>query len=92
MNNLVFHTEVCFSGRVQGVGFRYCAWQVAREFEVSGYVANLSDGRVLIEAEGVETEVTGFKDEVENRLQPFIRKVEAKTQRRPPRFAGFTIK
>ncbi len=92
MEDLVFHAEVYYTGRVQGVGFRYCTYQVAREFEVSGYIVNLSDGRVLFEAEGTESEVTGFKDEVENRLTPFIRKVEAKTQRRPSRFSGFTIK
>ena len=50
--NEVHHETVWFSGRVQGVGFRFTALQVAREFEVAGYVENLYDGRVCIEAEG----------------------------------------
>ncbi len=92
MEESVFHTEIFYSGRVQGVGFRYCTYQAAREFEVSGYVTNLSDGRVLLEAEGIESEIIGFKKEVENRLQPFIRKTEEKSQHRIPRFSGFTLK
>ena len=48
----VQHESVYFTGHVQGVGFRYAAMQVAREFEVSGFVRNLTDGRVLVEIEG----------------------------------------
>ena len=52
----VLHLTAHFSGRVQGVGFRYTVYQVAKEFEVSGYVQNLSDGRVRLEAEGERVE------------------------------------
>ena len=92
MEDFVYHAEIYYSGRVQGVGFRYFTWQAAREFEVSGYVENLPDGRVLLEAEGLESEIIGFKKEIENRLKPFIRKVEEKTQQRPPQYSGFTMK
>ena len=44
--------RVHFSGRVQGVGFRFTC-QVARPgFDVAGYVRNLPDGRVELVAEG----------------------------------------
>ena len=56
----VHHETAYFTGRVQGVGFRYAALQVAREFEVSGFVANLPDGRVHLEAEGAPEEVDGL--------------------------------
>ena len=56
----VHHATVYFTGRVQGVGFRYQALQVAREFEVSGVVQNLPDGRVQLEAEGAAEEVRAF--------------------------------
>ena len=55
-----FHTLVHFSGHVQGVGFRYSTLQVAKEFEVAGYVSNLADGRVRVEVEGEESEVKAF--------------------------------
>ncbi|HDR90226.1 MAG TPA: acylphosphatase [Bacteroidetes bacterium] len=46
------HYTIHVSGRVQGVGFRYSAMQKARELDLTGYVRNLPDGSVLIEAEG----------------------------------------
>src|SRR5215813_12067767 len=41
--------ERFFTGRVQGVGFRYQTLQLAKGFEVSGWVMNLPDGRVQLE-------------------------------------------
>lgn len=41
-----------FSGRVQGVGFRYQATRLARSLRLTGYVRNLWDGRVELEAQG----------------------------------------
>lgn len=41
-----------FSGRVQGVGFRYRAYAAACELGLTGWVANLSDGNVEMEAQG----------------------------------------
>lgn len=87
----VFHATVHFSGRVQGVGFRYHTLQVAKEFDLSGYVCNLRDGRVLLEAEGDPEEVRAFTAEVEDRLGVFIRKVESSEGVRQAQFRGFTI-
>ena len=39
-------------GRVQGVGFRYTAHNIARRHDVTGYVKNLTDGRVELVMEG----------------------------------------
>ena len=41
-----------FSGRVQGVGFRYKAMYLARGLDLTGWVANLWDGRVEREVQG----------------------------------------
>ncbi|MEI6463651.1 MAG: acylphosphatase [Verrucomicrobiota bacterium] len=87
----VHHESVFFSGHVQGVGFRYAVLQVAKEFEVAGYVRNLADGRVQLEAEGVEREITAFVDAVHERMHGHVRKVERQAQQRPAQFAGFSI-
>ena len=51
---------VLYSGRVQGVGFRYTAKTVAAGFEIVGNVRNLPDGRVELVAEGGRTELEKF--------------------------------
>ncbi len=51
---------VHFSGRVQGVGFRYTTDRVAANFRVAGFVRNLTDGRVELVAEGMPAELDRF--------------------------------
>jgi len=88
----VHHETVFFSGYVQGVGFRYAVLQVAKEFEVTGWVRNLSDGRVQLEAEGSEADVAAFIDAVQEKMHGFIRKVERSGEMRAAQFTGFVIK
>lgn len=88
----VHYEVVFFSGRVQGVGFRYATSQVAKEFEVSGWVANLPDGRVQAEVEGTKAEVDAFIEAIADRMHGFIRKIDRTAGRRPPQFQGFTIR
>ncbi|MBI5693752.1 MAG: acylphosphatase [Verrucomicrobia bacterium] len=85
------HETVHFTGHVQGVGFRFTTRQVAKEYEVAGYVKNLADGRVLLEVEGTAAEVAAFVAAVEERMHGCIRKVERTSERRAPRFSGFSI-
>lgn len=56
--------EVFYSGMVQGVGFRYNALQVSRNFAVVGTVQNLPDGRVKMVVEGEVKTVEQFVREV----------------------------
>ncbi len=65
---------VFYSGRVQGVGFRYHAKSVATGFEVTGTVRNLDDGRVELIAEGVREELEAFRAAIrDSGLAGFIR-------------------
>jgi acylphosphatase len=88
----VHHATVFFSGRVQGVGFRYTTLQVARGFEVSGFVQNLPDGRVQLEAEGTPAEVHDFIVALQEQMEGYIRKVEQTELQRAPKFQGFSIR
>jgi len=53
--------SVYYSGRVQGVGFRYTVKNVAMGFEVNGTVRNLTDGRVELVVEGSKSELEAFR-------------------------------
>ncbi len=88
----VHHERAIFTGRVQGVGFRYATLQVAREFEVAGWVENLPDGRVQLEAEGRPEVVAAFIEAVSERMHGYVRKVERYPAARPAQFSGFVIK
>jgi len=88
----VHHETVFFSGRVQGVGFRYTTMEVARGFEVTGSVMNLADGRVQLEAEGRAEEVAAFIAAVADRMHGHIRKTERTGAVRPAQFRDFAIK
>lgn len=88
----VYRQSVHFSGRVQGVGFRYSTLQTAKEYAVSGFVRNLDDGRVLLVAEGEQTEVQAFCDTVAERLSPFIRQsVVVEENAEKASYRGFVI-
>ena len=50
------HTLV--SGRVQGVGFRYRTYYLAQRLNLTGWVQNLDDGRVEMELQGKEEDMT----------------------------------
>ncbi len=56
--------QIRFSGRVQGVGFRYTVCRIAEPFAVTGYVRNLPDGSVEVVAEGVEQELVDFLNRI----------------------------
>jgi acylphosphatase len=59
---------VRYSGRVQGVGFRYTAQKVAAAHAVAGFVRNCPDGDVELVAEGEKDEVERFLAEVVARM------------------------
>ncbi len=90
--NEVQHETVYFTGHVQGVGFRYTTLQVAKEYEVTGFVRNLDDGRVHLEAEGRRGEIEAFLRGLADAMPGYIRKTERSTERRPPQFQGFAIR
>jgi len=52
--------HVIYHGRVQGVCFRMISHELSHNFQVVGYVRNLPDGTVELEAEGEPAEVDRF--------------------------------
>jgi acylphosphatase len=84
--------QVCYSGRVQGVGFRYTTKHLALGFEVTGSVRNLPDGRVELTLEGERSELEAFREAVrESELGHFIRTEDVRWGDARNEFRGFDI-
>jgi acylphosphatase len=49
-----------YTGRVQGVGFRYKANMIANHYSLTGFVKNEYDGSVTVEVQGSEQEIYMF--------------------------------
>ena len=48
------HLNIKISGRVQGVGFRFSAYEKFVDLGLRGRAENIKDGGVLVDAEGPE--------------------------------------
>lgn len=84
--------QVLYSGRVQGVGFRYNTKKTALGYEVTGTVRNLQDGRVELICEGSKEELEAFQIGIrESGVRKFIRQEEASWGTPTGEFRGFEI-
>jgi acylphosphatase len=64
--------RVHYSGRVQGVGFRYTTRQLAHGFPVAGFVRNLTDGRVELVVEGPAADVEALLGRLNETMAGYI--------------------
>jgi acylphosphatase len=82
---------VYYFGRVQGVGFRATAAHLARPYAVTGWVRNLSDGRVQLFAEGQEDEVNRFLAAVRERWRDYVEREEIEPREPTGKMKRFQI-
>ena len=54
--------HIVFSGRVQGVGFRFEYSALARRLELTGWIQNLPDGSVAAEIQGSDERIGYLED------------------------------
>ncbi len=73
--------HIYFSGMVQGVGFRYRAYYLAENLGLTGWVRNLWDDRVEMEAQGEEQDIYKLIDELQKGRFIHITKLE--TEEKP---------
>ena len=78
---------VLYTGRVQGVGFRYTTAHLAKRFDVAGYVQNLPDGRVRLDVQGKPGQVQGLLDAVAQTMVGNIQSAEV-TEQQPDSALG----
>jgi acylphosphatase len=85
--------EVFYEGRVQGVGFRWSVRNIAKGFDLTGWICNLPDGRVQMQVSGAEEEVRGFLDAInQSELRALIKKQIESPLAKPVQASGFEIR
>jgi acylphosphatase len=83
--------RVVYTGRVQGVGFRYTVHRIAACLPVSGYVRNVADGSVELVAEGDPSAVDDLLQRVARQMTGCIERAAVQDWD-PEGHRGFTIK
>ena len=84
--------RVLYSGRVQGVGFRYTTRQIADGLAVAGTVRNLADGRVELLAEGEPAVLERLLAAVRAEFGPQIHDCDRQVEGRASGpLSGFTV-
>ncbi len=84
--------EIHYSGRVQGVGFRYTVRWLASRTTVTGFVRNLPDGRVQLVVEGPPSEIRVLLEQVRQEMGRYLSGVEEQTRPATGRFKGFDVR
>ncbi|MDD5561174.1 MAG: acylphosphatase [Candidatus Omnitrophica bacterium] len=72
--------HIYYSGRVQGIGFRYTIREIANSLKVCGWVKNLDDGRVEVLAEAEEGALDNFLEQVNQHFSRYIREASTDWQ------------
>jgi len=81
-----------YSGRVQGVGFRFTAEHIAGELGVTGWVKNLPDGRVEIVAQAKEDTLREFLEKIDQYFSRYISGAQVEWQGVVGEFREFDVK
>ena len=84
--------HIYFSGRVQHVGFRYTAYYLAKELYLTGWVDNLSDGRVELEAQGGVASLRKLTVKLKSQPHIHITHMEIKEMDPLPHERGFEVR
>ena len=81
-----------FSGHVQGVGFRYTTREIARGYDVRGFVRNLADGKVELVLEGDGQQINQLLDELTRKMEGFIHHTDRADAPPTGEFADFRVR
>lgn len=84
--------EMLISGQVQGVGFRYTSAQIAKRFEIDGWVKNLSDGRVELQIQGAQSELERYLEALKNGIHGRISAIDKVVAQADLNLRGFEIR
>jgi acylphosphatase len=75
----VIAKHITYSGRVQGVGFRFTVLNVADKYRLAGSVRNLSGGAVEVYVQGPAESIDGFQRDIDESFAGYIRQTDVES-------------
>lgn len=75
-NTNIVRKHIWFSGRVQGVGFRYHAFYIAKSLDLTGWVRNAWDDRVEMEVQGTRENISRMLMMLNEQSRIYIEEIE----------------
>lgn len=89
MNQTAKH--IVFAGRVQGVGFRFTAFNIANRHQLTGFVRNLPDRTVEMLVQGPADAIDGCVQDIEESFSNYIRETKINEVPYEPKYKDFKI-
>lgn len=83
--------HIIFIGQVQGVGFRFTAFNMANRCQLTGFVRNLPDGAVEMLVQGPAEIVNGCIQDIEESFSGYIREAKITETPSDPKYKDFKI-
>ncbi len=85
-------SEITVTGKVQGVGYRYFVAKRANQIGLKGFVKNLPDGDVVLQAQGSKSDIETLIDFL--KIGPKLSRVDSvivKWLDSSPEYSSFSI-
>ncbi len=87
----VITRHIVFSGRIQGVGFRFTALNIANRCGLTGYVRNLPDGDVEMLAHGMAEMIDNCIRDLQDSFVGTISHIDIEEATPDPKLTDFRI-
>ena len=83
--------HIVFVGRVQGVGFRFTAFNIANRHQLTGFVRNLPDRTVEMLAQGPAEAIDDCTQDIKESFGAYIRETKITEVPYEPKYKDFKI-
>jgi len=89
MNAIARH--IIFTGRVQGVGFRFTTLDLANRYRLTGFVRNCADGTVELVAQGQLEQIHDLLRDIQDKYKDYITETKINETPSSSQFKDFKI-
>jgi acylphosphatase len=84
--------HIYYSGRVQGIGFRYTLQDIANHQKITGWVKNLDDARVEVVAQAEDETLNSFVQQINQQFSQYIKDVNIEWLPASGEFRDFQVR